>query len=264
MSTKRFATGGHITTPIPSSFFESMSCDYTVPKDIDALLAFHRSVFGDLRMEDGAGGDGAGSGTGGDAAGAGAGAADAGSGGSGTGDTGSGAQEPPAWNPDAWDGKVESLPKAAQKLIADKRTAEGDERVSKKTLEQIAKLLNPDSDEKPDAAKLAADIQAKDATIRDLTIRSALTDALHTNNAKPIARAAILGDEILKDLDPTADDFTSKVDAAVKAYIEKNPELKAVQAAGSSSADHAGGSGEGASNRPKSLGDAIAPHYAKA
>ncbi|MBD5787115.1 hypothetical protein IF650_13085 [Cellulosimicrobium terreum] len=46
------------------------------------------------------------------------------------------------------------------------------------------------------------------------------------------------------DLDPTAADFGDKVDAAIKAAITDNPKLLAARAAGASSVDHAGGTGE--------------------
>lgn len=49
----------------------------------------------------------------------------------------------------------------------------------------------------------------------------------------------------VSDLDPSAADFTAQVAAAVKAAVADNPKLKATaQAAGASTVDHAGGSGE--------------------
>jgi len=94
-----------------------------------------------------------------------------------------------------------------------------------------------------DPAELAQQLAAKDTTIRDLTIRSALSDALAEAKAKPLARAAVLGDGILQDLDPTSADFQATVNARVAEYISKNPELRASQVAAVGGADIAGGSG---------------------
>ncbi|UYY83090.1 hypothetical protein OIT41_08685 [Arthrobacter sp. YA7-1] len=51
----------------------------------------------------------------------------------------------------AWDGKVQSLPEGAQRLIRDLRTADCDERVAAKNLRAAQKAVNPDAkgDEKP-------------------------------------------------------------------------------------------------------------------
>lgn len=169
------------------------------------------------------------------------------------------------WDPSAWDGKVESLPDKAQKLLTDARADAAKARTSAKEaakqeardelLKQLG--LKEDGGEPADPVKLAADLAAKDQKIRDLTVRSALQEAIVTLKAKPIARAAILGDGVLAGIDPASDKFSEDVETAVKAYLEKNPELKSVQAAGSSSADHgAGGSGE--SGKPAgSLEEAI-------
>lgn len=241
---------------------------------VDELLALHHARFGDARMENdgGAAGSGtgdAGAGTGG--AGTGTAAPETGTGAAGTGTAGSGAQtgaqqaqQPAAWNPDAWDGKVESLPKAAQKIITDLRTEEGDERVAKKTLDAIVKALNPDAaGDKPDPAQLAQDLAAAQTEKRQTAVELAVykTASKHSGDPDALLDSRTFLAKV-KDLDPSASDFASKVDEAIKSAIADNPKLKQARAAGSSSADHAGGSGEGAS-RPKSLGDAVASHYGR-
>lgn len=60
----------------------------------------------------------------------------------------------------------------------------------------------------------------------------------------------------VKDLDPTADDFATKVDDAIKAAIQANPKFKLAPAAGRSGAEINGGSGEG-TTRPKSIREAL-------
>ncbi|MGN6200014.1 MAG: hypothetical protein ACTHJM_10275 [Marmoricola sp.] len=96
-------------------------------------------------------------------------------------------------------------------------------------------------DEQPDPEALRQQLAAKDTTIRDLTVKSALSDALRDTGAKPLARAAILGEGILNDLDPASDTFAADVASKVSAYVAANPELKASQAAAVGGADLTGG-----------------------
>jgi hypothetical protein len=122
----------------------------------------------------------------------------------------------------------------------------------------IAKALglDDDADNAPDPAALAAQITERDARIAALTRKSALTDALHAVQAKPIARAAILGDGVLDNLDITADDYPAQVAAAVAKYVEEN-DLKVGQAPAKSGTQHPGGTG-GRSTTPPNLDDAVA------
>lgn len=96
-------------------------------------------------------------------------------------------------------------------------------------------------DEQVDPAQLREQLTAKDTTIRDLTVKSALSDALREAGAKPLAKAAILGAGVLNDLDVTAADFDQQVASKVSAYVAANPELKASQAAAVGGADLTGG-----------------------
>lgn len=152
----------------------------------------------------------------------------------------------PAETPKAPEPKtVEDLPGWAQKLLADARKDAGEERVASKTLSAIQKALNPDAkaDEKPDAEALTKALSSKDETIRELSVKLAIKDALEANGANKLTEAVLIGEGKLKDLDPTADDFQTKLSAAVKDAVKRHPELRAVQAAGASGANF-GGPGE--------------------
>ena len=133
----------------------------------------------------------------------------------------------------------EARAQAAQERVKAREGAKADAR--KELLEQLGLA---DADETPDPAELAKQLAAKDTAIRDLTIKSALSEALNTAKAKPLARAAILGEGLLNDLDPTADDFETVVASRVAEYITKNPELRTAQAASVGGADLTGGSGQ--------------------
>lgn len=231
----------------------SLTCptDLRAPGAIDDLLAFHHSIWGDSRMETEGGDTGTGTGASGTGdTGTGTGTAETATGTGGTGDTsgqGSGAGEAAkTWNPDAWDGKVDSLPDAAQKIITDLRKADGDERVAKKTLDAIQKALNPDSDEKVDPAKLAQLLADSQTTGKATAIELAVFKAAATAGADP---AALTDSRTfmtkVAGLDPSADDFAAKVKTAIDEAVKNNPSLKAARAAGASSVNHAGGSGEG-------------------
>ncbi|WP_345600317.1 hypothetical protein, partial [Thermocatellispora tengchongensis] len=189
--------------------------DLYAPGGLEALFAYRRAQFGDAVMQLGAGdagdsgaGDqqGAEGGTGGDQAAAGAGAQQDG--------------EKPAGDQQAeWDGKVESLPAAAQKIIADLREEAGDERVAGKTLSAIQKALNPDAkgDEKPDADQLA-----KALAERDTETRQAKTElAVYRLAGKHSADADALLDSRaflakIADLDPSK---TADIEKAIKEAV---------------------------------------------
>ncbi|MDQ0854787.1 hypothetical protein QFZ79_002898 [Arthrobacter sp. V4I6] len=153
------------------------------------------------------------------------------------------ATEPPKAS--EWDGKVESLPADAQKIIAGLRKEAGDERVAAKTLAAIQKALNPEAgDEKPDPVKLAAllserDTEAKQAKT-ELAVYKAAAKAGADADALLDSRAFLAK---IADLDPSK---TADIDKAIKEAVTNNPKLKTVQAAGASGSDFSGGSGEGA------------------
>lgn len=231
---------------------------------VDELLAFHHARFGDARMSNddasATAGAGTGTGTAGDGTGAaGTGTGDAGgtSGTTGTGTAATATQAPaqqtqqaaaPAWNADAWDGKVESLPKDAQKIITDLRKADGDERVAKKTLDAIVNALNPDAEgDKPDPVKLAQQLTDSQTDSRQSKIELEVyrTASEHGGNPAALTDSRTFLAKVAG-LDPTAEDFRTKVIDAAKAAVTENNTLAAARAAaGASTVNHAGGSGEG-------------------
>lgn len=177
---------------------------------------------------------------------------------------------PPAGAPAEWDGKVESLPEAAQKMIRDLRTESADRRTRLTTAEKaqqdairaLAKAAgielpaDPD-DTPPDAAALASQVAQEREAARAARVELAVYRTAPTHQGDP---AALLDSRSflanVADLDPTAEDFTSKVDAAIKAAVDANPKLKAARAAGQSSVDHPGGSGEGAHDLDAQIAEA--------
>lgn len=227
------------------------------PGGVEALIEFNRGLWGDMQMNANAGGE-AGAGESGEAGGEQAGEQ--------SGEQGTGAEQKPAekqgeQKPAEWDGKIESLPPAAQKMIADLRKADGDERVAAKTLAAIQKALNPDAkgDEKPTAEQLT-----KQLAERDTAAKQAQTElAVYRLAGKHGADADALLDSRaflakIAEIDHTK---TADVEKAIKEAVESNPKLKSVRVAGSSTADGAGGSGEKA-KKNTGLGDALAGHYA--
>ncbi|GAA3289213.1 hypothetical protein ACFFON_15435 [Arthrobacter citreus] len=228
--------------------------DLTAPGGLEALFAFRRAQFGDAMMmadggDGGEGGDGAGAGAGdgdGDAAAAAAAAAAA--------DAAKGAT--------AWDGKIESLPADAQKVIADLRKEAGDERIAAKTLAAIQKALNPDAkDEKPDAAALTKALNDREADAKQAKTELAVYRLAGKNGADPDALLDSRGFLAkLADIDPSD---TAKVTKAITDAVKDNPKLKAVLAAGASGADLSGGSGEKRNRSNVTLDSALSTHYGK-
>jgi hypothetical protein len=231
---------------------------------LDEIMARNRARFGHdaFRMEGDGGesgaGDGAGDGDTGDQDGAGDG--DAGDDSKKTGDDAKSAA-----------GKVEDLPDWAQKLIKDTRgeaaehrtKATAAERKLTDQLDGIAKALGLKEDEKTDPAKLASELTKAQDQARQTAVELAVYRSSAKHQGDPDALLDSRGFLAkLADLDPTDAKFAAKVETAIKDAVKDNPKLKAVQAAGSSSADHgAGGSGEGSKRTPKSLTDAVGGHY---
>lgn len=160
-----------------------------------------------------------------------------------------------------WDGKVESLPAGAQKIINDLRKADGDERVAKKTLDAITKALNPDAKgEKPDPEALTRSLTEQQAEAKQAKTELAVYRAA----AKADADADALLDSRtflakIADIDPN--DATA-ITKAIADAVKDNPKLKLARAAGASGADFSGGSGESA-KKSTSLEDAIAKKMAR-
>ncbi|MER7070962.1 hypothetical protein [Terrabacter sp. NPDC000476] len=241
--------------------------DLRAPGAIEQLLVFHRQHFGDARMAadgDGVGGDAGDTSTdGGETK-----TADA--------DTKSDtAKTDDAKTTDAGEGKVEDLPEWAQKLVRDARADAGKARTTAKqqaadeARQQLAQdigkalgLVKTDKD-KPNPDELAKQVTDAQNAARVTAVELAVYKTASKHSGDPDAlldSRAFLAK--VANLDPTANDFASKVDGAIKSAVADNPKLKAARAAGASGADHAGGSGEGAA-KPTTLEDAIAQKMAQ-
>lgn len=144
-----------------------------------------------------------------------------------------------------WDGKVESLPADAQKIINGLRKEAGDERVAAKTLAAIQKALNPDAaEEKADPVKLAAQLAERDADAKQAKTELAVFRRASKQGADADAlldSRAFLAK--IAELDPTK---TADIDKAIKEAVTDNPKLKLAQAASASGANFSGGSAESA------------------
>lgn len=150
-------------------------------------------------------------------------------------------------------GSVEDLPEWAQKVIrqtrdeaAANRTAKtAAEKAQQQTLDNIAKALGLKEDGKLTADQLAEKLNASDgkakSALTELAVYRAATRAGADADALLDSRGFLAR---LGDLDPTAEDFAGKVDAAVKAACKDNPKLRTVRAAGASGAEFTGGSGD--------------------
>lgn len=248
----------------PSQDTFRMTLPTELQATLDGIFARNRARFGHdaFRME-GDGGDGGAGDSGGDG--------DAGDqGGAGDGDAGDDSKKT---SDDAKTaaGKVEDLPDWAQKLIKDTRGEAAEHRTKataaeKKLTEQldgIAKALGLKEDEKTDPAKLASELSKAQDQARQTAVELAVYRNAGKHQGDPDALLDSRGFLAkLTDLDPTDAKFAAKVETAIKDAVKDNPKLKAVQATGSSSADHgAGGSGEGSKRTPKSLADAVGGHY---
>jgi hypothetical protein len=196
------------------------------------------------------------------------------SGGQGSGQGGQPGSADP-WAGFQWDGKVESLPEPVAKVIRDAREEAGKSRTTAKAnaaqearqelAQEIGKALGLVKDDKPaDPAELTRTITTQttrigelESTNRTLSIELAAYKAADKHGANP---AALLDSrsflESVKGLDPSASDFTTKLDDAIKAAVDNNAQLRTGQAPRRGGGDFTGG--PGATNRPTSLQDAIA------
>lgn len=209
------------------------------------LIDFHRDTFGDARMEDAGEGAPPAADPAPPAPAATAPPADD--------------PAPPAGAPAEWDGKVESLPDAAQKMIRDLRAESAERRTKLTAAEQaqqdairaLAKAagieIPGDTDAAPDPAQLAQELTTAQQASRQAAVELAVYKTASKHSGDPEAlldSRAFLAN--VATLDPTAEDFTTSVDAAIKAALDANPKLKAARPGpAASGADHSGGSGEG-------------------
>ncbi|MCG0062244.1 hypothetical protein L0F81_02895 [Streptomyces tricolor] len=109
-------------------------------------------------------------------------------------------------------------------------------------------LIKDDKDTPPDPAALTTQIEKATAAHRETAIELAVYRGASKHGADPEAltdsRAFLRS---IADLDPTDEEFTKKVTAAIKAAVADNPKLKAASAPPRSSGDFSG-----SSEKPKS------------
>lgn len=128
---------------------------------------------------------------------------------------------------------VKSLPDWAQKLITDTRSEAAQHRTGKNeaeqkyqgTLDAIAKALGLKDDDPPDPDRLAQQVTSEQTRARDAQVQLAVYRRAGANGASGDAlldSASFL--RTLTDVDPDND---AAVDAAIKAAVEKNPNLAA-------------------------------------
>ena len=182
------------------------------------------------------------------------------------GDTGQGQASPPADTPKVPDNasSVKDLPDWAQKEIESLRKEAGDARVaSKKTqelLDSVAKALGL-KDEKPDPAKLAAELAASRSEQEDMTRQLAIYRIAPQAGGDP---AALIDSRSflssIKDIDPSD---TKKLEKAVRDAVQSNPKLATTRVVGKSGTESAG-SGDGTKHpsAPGSLAEAVAQDLA--
>jgi hypothetical protein len=169
----------------------------------------------------------------------------------------------------AWDGKIESLPADAQKLIEKYKTeaanasSKSRENARKEAEQELLKKLGlAKGDEKPDPDELAKKLTSAERDAQQSKVELAVYRTASKHQGDP---SALLDSRSflakVADLDPSASDFAAKVDTAIKDAVKDNPKLRAGQTSGSSSVDHSGGPGERRSRESTSLSDAVANHY---
>jgi hypothetical protein len=255
----------------PSQDTFRMTLPTELQATLDGIFARNRARFGHdaFRME-GDGGDSGGAGDGGGDGDTGDQGDDAGAGDDSkkTGDDAKDAGAP--------EGKVEDLPDWAQRIIRDTRADAGKARNDAKKqaadearqelAQNIGKaigLIKDDDKTKVDPTELAR--QLTDARGETRETKAELVVWRNQSDLKVDAKALTDSkafSNAIKDFDPSSETFEADVKKAAQAALKQNPKLAAVQAAGSSSADHgAGGSGEGTKRTPKSLTDAVGGHY---
>ncbi len=177
--------------------------------------------------------------------------------GGGGGNADSGQQQPPAptvvVEPAApqWDGKVESLPEAAQKMIRDLRNENADRRTKLTAAEQaqqdairaLAKAAGIQlPDDKPDPQVLTEQLTNSQQQARQAQLELAVYRAANAAGADPVrlldSNSFIAS---VREVDPTD---TPALTAAISKAVADNTWLKAGRVPGASSTDHPGGSGE--------------------
>lgn len=189
-------------------------------------------------------------------------------------DDGGKADEPPAdETPEAKATRLEAEVTKLRRENASSRTGakqQAADEARKAVVEDIAKALGlKDGAKAPTVEELTAQLTEQTSKTEQTAAvaRDTQAELIVWQNAATLGvDAAALTDSrafaaAIKDLDPTNKKFAEDVKKAAQEAVEKNPKLKAVQAAGSSSADHGGTGGGTPSKTPKSLTAAVGGHY---
>ncbi len=100
-------------------------------------------------------------------------------------------------------------------------------------LDELVKKITGKDDQNPDPEKLAGDLTAAQREARATKIENAVLKSASKHEANP----ALLADsrsfmDSISDLDPSADDFSSKLDSAIKKAVEDNESLKVTHTTG--------------------------------
>lgn len=150
--------------------------------------------------------------------------------------------------------KVEDLPAWAQKIITDTRGEAAKYRNDAKTAadqatkdlgDKLAVALGLKPDAATDPAALTQLAQQAQADARAASIKLAVYQAAGANQGNPDAlldSTSFLAK--VNTLDPASATFGTDVGEAIKAAVAANPTLKTVRAAGQSTVDTSGGTGE--------------------
>ncbi|MFD9920647.1 hypothetical protein ACFWXR_14335 [[Kitasatospora] papulosa] len=113
-------------------------------------------------------------------------------------------------------------------------------------------------DGKPDPEKLTQQLTATQGKARQSAVELAVYRAASKHAADPDALLDSRGFlQQVDDLDPDADDFTTRVGDAIKAAVDSNPKLKTAPAPPARSGTEMSGRGEG-TRKPTNLADAVA------
>lgn len=152
----------------------------------------------------------------------------------------------PAPGKPAGEWRVEDLPTGAQKMISDLRKEAGDHRVAAKTaqaqaeetsakldafLDGFARVMGLTQDTQaapPDPEKLTADLETAQKSHREALVRLAVFEAAteHGGNARALTDSVSFLGKVNK-LDPGSEEFSDRVNEAVREAVNSNPLFKA-------------------------------------
>lgn len=98
-------------------------------------------------------------------------------------------------------------------------------------LDELAKLITGETDDEPDPEKLKGDLTAAQRESRATKVENAIlrTAGKHEANATLLVDSRTFMDSV-KELDPSADDFSSKLDDAIKKAVDANEAFKVAPA----------------------------------